>query len=209
VISIVDEHMEVVCTYTYDAWGKVMAITSMTDDEQPDEEKVDIGAINPIRYRGYYYDTESGLYYLQSRYYDPETGRFINADDTDYLGASGTVLGYNLFAYCENNPVFYVDHTGYERVYSGIVGFGVQILFTVSMLAHQAFAGVEALWFTQTKNNNFGNGLMPGCYFFAGGGQGLLIDVSKVLSISFLNNPQKVLRAMGLGFSCSVSFSFF
>ncbi len=102
-----------------------------------------------------------------------------------------------------------MDHTGYERVYSGIVGFGVQILFTVSMLAHQAFAGVEALWFTQTKNNNFGNGLMPWCYFFAGGGQGLLIDVSKVLSISFLNNPQKVLRTMGLGFSCSVSFSFF
>lgn len=68
---------------------------------------------NPIRYRSYYYDTETGFYYLQSRYYDPETGRFLNADDVDHLGASGMVLSFNLFAYCENNPVNSLDPSGY------------------------------------------------------------------------------------------------
>lgn len=66
----------------------------------------------PFAYRGYCYDQYTGLYYLQSRYYDPETGRFINADDTTYLNATGTVLSCNLFAYCENDPVNSVDPTG-------------------------------------------------------------------------------------------------
>ncbi|MBR5827037.1 MAG: RHS repeat-associated core domain-containing protein, partial [Clostridia bacterium] len=69
------------------------------------------------RYRGYVYDSETGLYYLQSRYYDPETGRFLNADDVDYIGISGTVISFNSFAYCGNNPIMYVDPTGYGRTY--------------------------------------------------------------------------------------------
>ncbi len=64
-----------------------------------------IGYINPLRYRGYYYDSETGLYYLNARYYDPEVGRFISADET----LDG---GYNLFAYCHNNPMEFVDYTG-------------------------------------------------------------------------------------------------
>ena len=66
--------------------------------------------VNPIRYRSYYYDAETGFYYLQSRYYDPETGRFINADGI--LGANQDVLSYNLFAYCSNNPISRADPTG-------------------------------------------------------------------------------------------------
>ena len=69
-----------------------------------------IANINPFRYRGYYYDTETGFYYLQSRYYDPVVGRFLNADAI--LGANGGIIGYNLFAYCGNNPVIYVDYFG-------------------------------------------------------------------------------------------------
>ena len=65
---------------------------------------------NPFRYRGYYYDAESGLYYLQSRYYDPQTGRFVNGDG--YISTGTGVLGYNMFAYCENNPVKYKDTSG-------------------------------------------------------------------------------------------------
>ena len=72
-----------------------------------------LGKINPLRYRGYIYDAETELYYLQSRYYDPEVGRFLNADDTAYLGADGTQLSYNLFAYCKNNPVMGYDPTGH------------------------------------------------------------------------------------------------
>ena len=58
------------------------------------------------------YDTDTGLYYLQSRYYDPKTGRFINADDTAYIGSSGTAIGDNIYTYCENDPVNNVDYTG-------------------------------------------------------------------------------------------------
>ena len=87
-------------SYTYDAWGKVISSTGA------------LAEINPFRYRGYYYDSETGLYYLQSRYYDSETGRFINADDADYIGADGSLLSYNLFAYCKNNPVNRFDAEG-------------------------------------------------------------------------------------------------
>ena len=69
--------------------------------------------MNPFRYRGYYWDSETGFYYLQSRYYDPAIGRFINADDVDYLGAGSNLTSYNLFAYCGNNPVMGYDPTGH------------------------------------------------------------------------------------------------
>ena len=65
---------------------------------------------NPFRYRGYYYDTETGLYYLQSRYYNPQWGRFLNADG--YVNANGDMIGFNMYAYCSNNPIMYTDPTG-------------------------------------------------------------------------------------------------
>ena len=67
---------------------------------------------NPLLYRGYQYDYETGFYYLQSRYYDPSVGRFLNADDTGFLGISGALLGWNLFAYCESAPINKVDIEG-------------------------------------------------------------------------------------------------
>lgn len=92
-----------VVSYTYDAWGNVYALTSQSDA---------IGTYNPLLYRGYVYDSETGFYYVSSRYYDPEIGRFINADDIDYLGIDGSLLSYNLFAYCVNNPVNRFDVNG-------------------------------------------------------------------------------------------------
>ena len=89
-------------TYTYDAWGNVTATSVNTSGTN------NFATYNPFRYRGYYYDTETGLYYLNSRYYDPATGRFINADGQLNDG----LLGYNLFAYCENNPVNGIDSAG-------------------------------------------------------------------------------------------------
>ena len=71
-----------------------------------------IGAINPLRYRGYYYDTETELYYLQSRYYSPDLMRFISQDDVKLSNAQGEPLGSNLYAYCLNNPVMNSDYTG-------------------------------------------------------------------------------------------------
>lgn len=75
------------------------------------------------------YDAETNLYYLQSRYYDAEIGRFVNGDDTDFLGATGTLFSYNLFAYCENNPVNMIDLDGHAAInvvfaiVGGIVGW--------------------------------------------------------------------------------------
>ena len=93
-----------VVTYTYDAWGNLLATTGTMAST--------LGSANPLRYRGYVYDTETGLYYVSSRYYDPEIGRFLNADDA-IAGVGGDIRGYNLFAYCMNDPVNMSDHTGH------------------------------------------------------------------------------------------------
>ena len=85
-------------TYTYDAWGKLLTSSG------------DMADVNPMRYRGYFYDTESGLYYLQSRYYDPEVGRFINPDGYNSTGQG--IIGTNMFAYCLNNPAIFSDDAG-------------------------------------------------------------------------------------------------
>ena len=94
-------------TYTYDAWGRELSWSTLNSGYA--------GLLygNPLTYRGYIYDRETGFYYLQSRYYDPTIGRFLNADDTAFIGASGTLLGWNLFVYCENNPVSGFDYSGY------------------------------------------------------------------------------------------------
>ena len=101
VIALADASTgKLVVTYTYDAWGKLMELKDTTANS--------VGTLNPFRYRGYYYDTETSLYYLQTRYYDPDTGRFINADGQLNEG----VLGCNMFAYCANNPVNNFDPDG-------------------------------------------------------------------------------------------------
>ena len=130
--------------YSYDAWGKC-TVTNATG--------YTIGDKNPFRYRGYYYDTETGFYYVSSRYYDPEIGRFINADDTEYLGADGSVLSYNLFAYCMNNPVNRFDVDGnwslpnWAKIAVGVtaiaVGVGVTAL-TGGAALPALVAGVKA-----------------------------------------------------------------
>ena len=104
ITGVVNSSGTVVVSYTYDAWGNPVSITGSMSST--------LGEINPIRYRGYYYDTETGFYYLQSRYYDPVVGRFISPDDTAFLGVTGTTLSLNLFAYCENNAVNRKDDTG-------------------------------------------------------------------------------------------------
>ena len=94
----------VLVEYSYDAWGNVLLISGMYANT--------LGVDNPIRYRGYYYDFETDFYYLQSRYYDPAMGRFINADDTSMIAANGDFASYNLYAYCGNNPVARHDDGG-------------------------------------------------------------------------------------------------
>ena len=100
IIKIIDGNGSTVVEYKYDTRGKIV---SQTGD-------YNIGYLNPFRYRGYVYDEATGWYYLQSRYYDPETGRFLNADALISTGQG--VLGYNMYAYCGNSPVNRADSSG-------------------------------------------------------------------------------------------------
>ncbi|WP_407385373.1 RHS repeat domain-containing protein [Ruminococcus sp.] len=108
VIGLYDDTGVLCANYSYDVWGKPIAVTdaSGTVISNPN----DIANIQSLRYRSYYYDTDSGFYYLQSRYYDPVTHRYINTDGYVYTGSG--ILGFNMFSYCNNNPVIYYDSNG-------------------------------------------------------------------------------------------------
>ena len=111
VIAIYNTSGTLKARYFYLAYGEAVVLNLNGSDNY---DATFIGNVNPFRYRGYYYDTETSLYYLNSRYYDPETGRFINADDASMLMLGMSTLGgTNLFAYCGNNPIMRIDPTGY------------------------------------------------------------------------------------------------
>ena len=99
VVKLVTSSGSVAASYEYDAWGNILSKSGTMADK------------NPLRYRGYYYDAETGYYYLQSRYYDPTMRRFLNADS--YASTGQGFIGTNMFAYCSNNPVIYADSTGH------------------------------------------------------------------------------------------------
>ena len=101
VVGIVDDTLATVVEYTYSPWGEILSVDGGGANT--------IGTLNPFRYRGYYFEEETGLYYLNARYYDPEVGRFISADA--FLD-QGSLLGNNLFAYCFNNPINNFDPSG-------------------------------------------------------------------------------------------------
>lgn len=103
ITGLIDSNGNEVVTYSYDSWGKLLNIGGTLAST--------VGTINPLRYRGYYYDSEAGMYYLQSRYYNPEIGRFISKDDQSYH-EDMTGAAANLYAYCNNNPVMNVDTDG-------------------------------------------------------------------------------------------------
>ena len=115
IIGIVDSEGSQVVVYRYDAWGEVLVSS--------DASGFGLSQINPLRYRGYYYDQETGLYYLQTRYYDPKVRRFLNADDASVLTKDPEqLMEKNLYAYCDDNPVMYRDDTGMFDIVSGIFG---------------------------------------------------------------------------------------
>ena len=142
IIAIVDSTGSVVVQYYYDAWGNHKVVDA-NGDEITDQD--DIGNVNPFRYRGYYYDTETGLYFLQTRYYDPEVGRFLNRDSVQYADPE-TINGLNLYAYCLNNPIEYTDPYGttewWEWLLGGVIVFGLAVgsMLTGGAVA-AAFAG--------------------------------------------------------------------
>lgn len=119
-------------TYTYDAWGKLLTATG------------DLADINPLRYRGYFYDTETSLYYLKSRYYDPEVGRFINPDA--YASTGQGILGANMFTYCNNSPVILSDVTGsLSGLASKILGIAAGVVCGIAAAAVVAAVAPAAI----------------------------------------------------------------
>lgn len=131
IVGIADADGNLIASYTYDAWGKVTSVTG---------SNTAIGELNPFRYRSYYYDTDIKMYYLQSRYYDPEIGRFINSDDVNYIDISVIELYCNPFTYCENNSVSSVDSHGYTGSKYKISAYYLYVYYydrkTVSPLGH-------------------------------------------------------------------------
>ena len=131
--------------YYYDAWGNHKVVDA-DGDEITDQDN--IGNLNPFRYRGYYYDTETGLYFLQTRYYDPEVGRFLNRDSVQYADPE-TINGLNLYAYCLNNPVEYVDPNGNFILSAFLICVGVGVIvggtlggFTAAQSGSNIFLGI-------------------------------------------------------------------
>ena len=126
IIGILDNSGNQVVSYMYDSWGKLLSIDGSAKDT--------IGVQNPFRYRGYYYDTETELYYLNSRYYDPMVGRYINADG--FVSTNQGISEHNMFAYCGNNPIMRADPSG--CFWEIVVAIGA----TIAILAGSVAAGI-------------------------------------------------------------------
>ena len=119
IVSIFDDEGNQVGGYAYDAYGN----TIITEDVDG------LATLNPFRYRGYLWDEETGLFLVSSRYYDPETGRFISPDSIEYLDPE-TIGGLNLYAYCLNNPVMYVDPTGHFAISTFLISLAIGSLIS-------------------------------------------------------------------------------
>ena len=134
VTAILNTSGTAVVTYTYDAWGNPLTTSG--------DLATTLGTLNPLRYRGYVYDTETELYYLQSRYYDPEVGRFLNADV--YASTGQGILGNNMFAYCNNNPVMGYDPNGMINWGGVLVGLVVGVAAAAAIAATIAIAAAAS-----------------------------------------------------------------
>ena len=147
VIEILDSSGNSVVQYVYDAWGNCTVSTTSNQT---------LAQINPFRYRGYFYDVETGLYFLKTRYYDPTIGRFINMDSINYVDPE-SINGLNLYAYCGNNPVMYVDPTGHAfLVFLAAAAIGFAVSFAASAVVQAVANEGEVNWGVAAIDGVFG-----------------------------------------------------
>ena len=141
ITGLVDANGTAVVNYFYDSWGRMLNITGSLS--------ASLGKDNPYRFKGYYYDDETRMYYLKSRYYQPEICRFISADTIEVLDCQGDLNDKNLYAYCDNNPVMRVDTGGQIWITLGIMaaggGIGMVIGAASSAITQYMFNG-EINW---------------------------------------------------------------
>ena len=145
IIALVDASGRTVVNYTYDSWGKLLSITGSLKDT--------VGVQNPFRYRGYYYDNETGMYYLKNRYYDPDLRRFISADK--YVIGTDRILP-NMYMYCGNNPVNNYDENGnlFKRFITAIKKVGKSIKKAVRHICTVVKSVVNKIVGVKVKNSN-------------------------------------------------------
>ncbi len=201
VIGITDTQGNELAQYSYDEWGNTLS----TSDN-------DIANINPLRYRGYYYDSETGYYYLQSRYYDPDICRFINADIAEIAQISkGIPAGTNLFAYCSNDPLNNVDYNGHFKVRRWMVAMPLDMIFMATP-AGLLFAPIKtmgkkfgiALVKTKCKNQIFKviNWIVKNIVKYAQKIVNTLKSIKAIKSFKFIKNlSAKKISASILGFT--------
>lgn len=147
IIGILDSNYNKIVSYKYDSWGKVLSVKDQEGNEITNPNH--IGIMNPFRYRSYYYDEETKLYYLNSRYYNPEWGRFLNADGI--IGANMDIFGCNLYSYVSNNPIMLCDIGGKLAVSAGLTIIGA--VATIMIMAVAIAAPSVALAVVQATND--------------------------------------------------------
>lgn len=222
ITAITTDKGTVVANYTYDAWGNILSISDISGNAITNQSSVAL--MNPFRYRGYVYDDDTGLYYLQSRYYDPLTCRFINADV--FVDTGTNVIGTNMFAYCDNNPIMFIDIAGSRKVsyswdwdkissdkkvyviyysYSGGSGnFKMQAYNCYNYYANSSnttIKGVDTYQSFITAWNKIPSGTQY-VFILMHGGQGFLSFSNGTMS-SFYNLNKKSIRNQVWLFSCS------
>ena len=160
----------ILAAYTYDAWGNVLTSEGSLAQQ------------NPIRYRGYYFDTETSLYYLQSRYYDPAVGRWISADRADRLGANNDFTSLNLFVYCGNGPVIRKDNGGncWTLIIGAVAGVVTQYICDVSINLLSGKSFVDSLRPTSSWAD-YGSAALSGVLAATGIGAGASIAANAAL----------------------------
>ena len=194
-----DASAVLVANYTYDAWGNVTSVTNQNGGNIT--TLTNRAHVNPIRYRGYYFDTETGMYYLQSRYYNPQWGRFLNQDGT--TNTETGLLGTNMFAYCNNNPVVMVDVDGEKPQYwvDFQVGFSYNSPSSINCYGYALGLsyGVEP-GFKSGAQNNYN-------YYYSNRGRFINVDtISNRVAADLRAMKRSVLNVTGLGgpnFRCS------
>lgn len=140
VVNVVDPTGTIQATYSYDAWGNILSSSGAVAD------------INPIRYKGYYYDTESGLYFIKTRYYNPELRRFISPD-TEFIAGDNLFLGLNMYSYCYSNPLKYIDNDGKEpRIRTAMINFGCEAIRISSKLISKTIKSETDSFFNFANN---------------------------------------------------------
>ena len=196
IIGLTDSSYNLVCSYEYDSLGRLISIKDNSNNIITDTSH--IGYINPFRYRSYYYDNETKLYYLNSRYYNPEWGRFVNADS--YLGLTGDILGYNLYLYASNNPINNSDEEGrfFKKAWNWVKKKASQAAKKVSKVVSKAVKKVKSVAnkvekkveqiYTKAKESfvfeaeiGFGANVQVGNVIDVGGNKGIVTQTVSIL----------------------------